>query len=231
MSDQARELLAAEISDAVAEAIGRYAVAYSHETLTDVSTANRTWAVHETGHGNPFEHDVWLGKFDNKAEADALAIDLRRAAGIEAVVSRLDAALALRSESEAAWVAGELAGRQSLAHSEQAAHKAAIGQKERAEKAEALADKYKWQVRDTCVRAEKAEARTLAAEQDLAGAREAALREAAAIAEKWRDENRLAAAKCRKRDNGMAEMLDGAAIECNAIMGAILNLTKDATDD
>jgi len=49
------------------------------------------------------------------------------------------------------------------------------------------------------------------------------LRAAIAIAEKWRDENKVSAARARKGRNqcGMAEMLDGAAIECNAIAGAI----------
>lgn len=61
-----------------------------------------------------------------------------------------------------------------------------------------------------------------------------AFEEAALIAEKWRDENRAAAAKARTRESrmaglgvdhpGMAEMLDGAAIECNAIAGAIREL-------
>lgn len=47
------------------------------------------------------------------------------------------------------------------------------------------------------------------------------LEAAAVIAEKWRDENKAAAAKARKSFSegarNMAEMLDGAAIECNAI--------------
>ena len=53
----------------------------------------------------------------------------------------------------------------------------------------------------------------------------------AAIAERWRDENKVAAAKARKRERlhgiggyespQMADQLDGAAIECNAIAAAI----------
>lgn len=50
----------------------------------------------------------------------------------------------------------------------------------------------------------------------------------AKIAEKWRDENKAAAAKARKRDtvfgsNGLADQIEGAAIECNAIAAAIRN--------
>lgn len=64
--------------------------------------------------------------------------------------------------------------------------------------------------------------------------RDNALEEAAKIAERWRDENRAAAAKARTREGrmerlglehpDMADMLDGAAIECNAIAGAIREL-------
>ncbi|MFS0736908.1 hypothetical protein ABC347_07650 [Sphingomonas sp. 1P06PA] len=47
----------------------------------------------------------------------------------------------------------------------------------------------------------------------------------ARLAEKWRDENKASAAKARKSHSegsrSMAEMLDGAAIECNAIAQAI----------
>lgn len=63
---------------------------------------------------------------------------------------------------------------------------------------------------------------------------EACREDAAAIADKWRDENKAAAAKARtserKRDAmglehpGMSDMLDGAAIECNAIAGEIRNM-------
>lgn len=58
-------------------------------------------------------------------------------------------------------------------------------------------------------------------------ARAQALEEAAKVAEQWRDENKASAAKARKRSHfdhdipHMAEMLDGAAIECNAIAAAI----------
>lgn len=62
----------------------------------------------------------------------------------------------------------------------------------------------------------------------------AAVEAAAQVAIKWRDENKAAAAKARTREGrlagagldhpGMAEMLDGAAIECNAIAGAIREL-------
>ena len=51
------------------------------------------------------------------------------------------------------------------------------------------------------------------------------LLDAALMAEKWRDENKAAAARARKSisegSQNMAEMLDGAAIECNAIAGEI----------
>lgn len=70
--------------------------------------------------------------------------------------------------------------------------------------------------------------------------RREAFMEAAAIAEKWRDENKAAAAAARKRGRArsdfdgnqtgyiMAEQLDGAAIECNAIAGAIRELAGAA---
>ena len=49
--------------------------------------------------------------------------------------------------------------------------------------------------------------------------------EAAAIAEKWRDENKAAAAAASKSFSAatrdMVDELRGAAIECNAILGAI----------
>jgi hypothetical protein len=63
-----------------------------------------------------------------------------------------------------------------------------------------------------------------------------AFEEAALIAEKWRDENKAAAAKARSRERkrklsglgldhpGMADMLEGAATECNAIAAAIREL-------
>jgi len=64
--------------------------------------------------------------------------------------------------------------------------------------------------------------------------RDTAFEEAARIAEKWRDENRAAAAKARSREHrlsslgldhpGMADMLEGAATECNAIAAAIREL-------
>lgn len=70
--------------------------------------------------------------------------------------------------------------------------------------------------------------------------RDNAFEEAALIAEKWRDENRAAAAKARTRESrmsalgfdhpSMAEMLDGAAIECNAIAGAIRELKGTASN-
>lgn len=60
------------------------------------------------------------------------------------------------------------------------------------------------------------------------------LRAAAAIAEKWAAENKAASAKARTREHRlsalglehpqMADQLDGAAIECNAIAAAILEL-------
>ena len=72
------------------------------------------------------------------------------------------------AEREGAWIEGELAGRQRMAHSAMASDKAAAAWKDRAKKAEALADKYKWQVRDTCTRAETADAlaTTLRTERD-----------------------------------------------------------------
>jgi hypothetical protein len=57
----------------------------------------------------------------------------------------------------------------------------------------------------------------------------AGIERAAKMADKWRDENKASAAKARKSVSdgarNMAEMLDGAAIECNAIAGAIRALT------
>ncbi len=56
----------------------------------------------------------------------------------------------------------------------------------------------------------------------------AAYERCAQIADKWRDENKEAAAKARKSvsegSRNMAEMLDGAAIECNAIAAEIRGL-------
>lgn len=64
--------------------------------------------------------------------------------------------------------------------------------------------------------------------------RDRAFEEAALIAEKWRDENRAAAVKAKNREGrlerlgldhpGMADMLEGAATECNAIAKAIRDL-------
>lgn len=61
----------------------------------------------------------------------------------------------------------------------------------------------------------------------MSNVRNAALEEAASIADRWATENKAAAAKARARTRreaeflmegpDMAEMLDGAAIECNAI--------------
>lgn len=52
--------------------------------------------------------------------------------------------------------------------------------------------------------------------------RDNAFEEAARLAEKWRDENKAKAAEDRKHGNtSMADRLDGAAIECNAIAEAI----------
>ena len=87
----------------------------------------------------------------------------------EAFARHRIAALSDRAaEREGAWTEGELAGRQSMAHSAMASDKAAGAWKARAEKAEELADKYKWQVRDTCTRAETADAlvTTLRTERD-----------------------------------------------------------------
>ena len=54
------------------------------------------------------------------------------------------------------------------------------------------------------------------------------LEAAAKIAEQWRDQNKASAAKARKSYSegarNMADMLDGAAIECNAIAQAIRDL-------
>ena len=57
---------------------------------------------------------------------------------------------------------------------------------------------------------------------------------AAKLCEQWRDENRLAAAKARKRegvlgDTGMADQLEGAMTECNALSAAIRALTPPET--
>lgn len=56
--------------------------------------------------------------------------------------------------------------------------------------------------------------------------RNAALEEAAIIADRWAAENRIACNKARARsslptDSGMADMLNGAAIECHAIAAEI----------
>jgi hypothetical protein len=81
------------LADAVATALSRYAVAYTHVTLTDMSTAGRSWKVHETGHGNPFDHGVWLGEFDTKEAANGFCADLRRSAAITAAHLALATAL------------------------------------------------------------------------------------------------------------------------------------------
>ncbi len=73
-----------DLADAIANALSNFAVAYSHDTLADMSTANRSWKVHETGHGNPFDHGVWLGEFDSKQEANAFCAELRRNAAYQA---------------------------------------------------------------------------------------------------------------------------------------------------
>ena len=67
-----------DLAAAVAGALGKYAVAYEHFTLPDWRTAGRKWRVHETGHGNPFDHGVWLGEFDSKAEANSFCSGLRK---------------------------------------------------------------------------------------------------------------------------------------------------------
>lgn len=73
------------IADAVATALAKYSVAYSHNTVgPELRTTDRMWRVHETGHGNPFERNEWLGEFDNKADASAACAALRRNAAIEA---------------------------------------------------------------------------------------------------------------------------------------------------
>lgn len=73
---------------------------------------------------------------------------------------------------------------------------------------------------------------------DYARGWNAALEAAAAIADKWRDENRVSAAKASRRGRWrhdidgdetmlvMAEQLDGAAAECAAIRHAIRELAK-----
>ncbi len=57
----------------------------------------------------------------------------------------------------------------------------------------------------------------------------AAIEHCAAIAERWRDENKAAAIKALKGQgfgsSDMADALDGAAIECNAIAGEIRKAT------
>lgn len=83
------EKIAPLIADAVAEALSKYAVAYEHVTLTDMSTSGRKWHVHETGHGNPFEHGEWIETFTDKEMANALCSRLRRDAAIEAVRNHL----------------------------------------------------------------------------------------------------------------------------------------------
>lgn len=83
---------AGELADAVAGALAKYGVAYSHATLMDMATADRKWRVHETGYGNPFDRDEWLGEFDNKPDANAFCAELRRAAAIKAAEEWLAAA-------------------------------------------------------------------------------------------------------------------------------------------
>ncbi len=60
----------------------------------------------------------------------------------------------------------------------------------------------------------------------------AAIEHCAAIAELWRDENKAAAARALKMRgfgySDMADALDGAAIECNAIAGEIRKLSLAA---
>lgn len=70
----------------------------------------------------------------------------------------------------------------------------------------------------------------------------AAIRQAAAIAEVWRDENKVACNKARLKGRKrhsfdgdetqlvLAEQLDGAAIECNAIAAAIRELAITRTE-
>lgn len=57
-----------------------------------------------------------------------------------------------------------------------------------------------------------------------------ALNAAANIALDWQKDNKSGAASARKQgDKVMADMLDGAAIECNALAGEILNLLVSPT--
>jgi hypothetical protein len=77
------------VADAVAAALAKFAVAYTHVTLNDMSTSGRSWKVHETGHGNPFEHGVWLGEFDTKEAANGFCAALRKSAAVDAARTAL----------------------------------------------------------------------------------------------------------------------------------------------
>lgn len=74
-----------------------------------------------------------------------------------------------------------------------------------------------------------------AVEAAMRDARVDAIDEAVAIAERWRDENMASAARARKsRSEGAlntADMVEGAAIECNAIAGALRALAHKGAGD
>jgi chromosome segregation ATPase len=118
------------------------------------------------------ERDAALARAE-KAEAEA-----ERVTGhMNRLVHEKQAALAaqrdcaadlaqLTEESDRAF----LAGQQSLAHSLNAAESTADAWKAEAKKEKERADKFMWQVRDTCVRAEKAEADIARIGREMGGA-------------------------------------------------------------
>lgn len=77
---------AEKIADAVADALASVSVAYTHLTLADMSTAGRSWKVHDAVIGeNPFDRNEWLAEFENKQEAREYAASLRRERAYAAV--------------------------------------------------------------------------------------------------------------------------------------------------
>lgn len=64
--------------------------------------------------------------------------------------------------------------------------------------------------------------------------RRVGMEECAKLAEQWRDENKMKAAKARKSvsegSRSMAEQLDGAAIECNALAQEIRKRIEEKTN-
>jgi hypothetical protein len=88
------------LADAIAGALARYGVAYTHDTLADMSTANRSWKVHEVTGDDPFVRGEWLGEYGSKQEANVRCAELRRAAALQAAARHRIAAL---NASGAGW--------------------------------------------------------------------------------------------------------------------------------